>query len=243
MRRRVPEQPLRGSNITSVEIQTQDLLRKPLGQIAPVNVCDLFALAQASGLPAGFHKALEEFTDRISQEIAEIPDGSSWAEYVEELQGIPAERVPTSFRALLQREGEPEGRDRPGCDELLERWSAVEALEFELGEVAPKIEKRLGPASPAERSKSKQGASAAKPGAALVDPERSILLKQLILERVSPQLENGLKEVVLIAGTRHRAKERYPDLLPQEIISALKELKEIGQLQYSAGRWKRTSRW
>ena len=97
MRRRVPEQPLRGSSITSVEIQTQDLLRKPLGQIAPVNVCDLFALAQTQGLPESFNKSLADFTERISQEIAEIPEGPSWAAYIEELQGVPAERVPSSY--------------------------------------------------------------------------------------------------------------------------------------------------
>ena len=121
-------------------------------------------------------------------------------------------------------------------------WSAAEALEFDLGEEPPKIEKTVAPARSAGAQKAKKRTTK-KATAAPVDPARGKLLKQLILERVGRQMENGLKEVVLIAGTRHRAKEYYPDLLPQEIISALKELKENGQLHYSAGRWKRASRW
>lgn len=243
MRRRVPEQPLRGSNITSVDIQTQDLLLKPLGQIAPVNVCDLFALALVPDLPAAFLRSLVEFIERISQEIAEIPEGTSWTGYLEELQTLPAERVPNSFRDMLLREGSEEGRGRPGCAELLESWAGVEALAFELDESEPKIEKAAKKATAARAKTPRKRAASAKAPAVPVDPARTKLLKQLILERVGLQSESGLKEVVLVVGTRHRAREVYPDLLPQEISSALKDLKETGQLHYSAGRWKRASRW
>jgi hypothetical protein len=243
MRRRVPEQPLRGSDITSVDIQTQDLLLKPLGQIAPVNVCDLFALGEMSDLPSAFLRSLGEFVDRISQEIAEIPDGPSWSSYLDELRSISGERVPRTFRDLVRREGAGEGRSRPGCAELLEAWSRAEALPFELGVSAPKIQKGAAKSTASTSSTPRKRASKAKATAEPVDPARGRLIKQLILERVGLQSESGLKEVVLIAGTRHRAREHYPDLLPQEIISALKDLKETGQLHYSAGRWKRASRW
>ena len=242
MRRRVPEQPLRGSDITSLEIQTQDLLRKPVGQIAPVNVCDLFALASVPNLGGSFSTALGEFTDRITQEIADIPDGPSWEEFVDELRTIPGDRVPASFRALIGAECGRDDRNRSAMADVIGAWHDTTPADFLIADSQPKIQKSVSVAAEPKRAKGSKRA-APKRVVKAVNPERVALIKRLALERVNGRLENGLKEAVLVAGIRHRARTEYPDLLPSEIISVLKGMKESGQLHYSAGRWKRVGGW
>ena len=69
------------------------------------------------------------------------------------------------------------------------------------------------------------------------------VLSELCLERLGQAHESGLKEAVLIAGVRHRARETYPNVNPHEVTGVLKTLKEQGRVRYSAGRWSRASAW
>jgi hypothetical protein len=235
MRRRKPFQKLRGSAPTMLEIQVQDLLSIPMGQLEPMNLMDLMSLAEHETPPRALQSLLRDFTERIAREVSDLPAGKTWDEYLEELSALTGDRVPQGFRDILasEREGRPAG----SIDALLETWGAVSPTAFEIGEAPPKVER---PAAATKRAaaatKRKASPKKATKKVVNVDPARSQLLSELCLERLSQVSENGLGESVLIAGIRHRAKASYPNVAPFEVSQVLKSLKEKGKVRYSAGR-------
>src|SRR5262249_22819788 len=76
--RRVRVLPMRGSDSTLLEVQLPDLLRRPLGQIAAVNVMDLVALSEATGVPKSLERGLAGFVEGLGRRLADIPKGRSW---------------------------------------------------------------------------------------------------------------------------------------------------------------------
>ena len=64
-----------------------------------------------------------------------------------------------------------------------------------------------------------------------------MLAGDLVLEKLARASENGLGEQVLIAGLRHQAKGRYPDLQASEVTAVLRALRDHGTVRHSAGRW------
>lgn len=251
MTRRVPVQEIRGSDATFLEVQLSELLRRPLGQVAPVNVMDLIELATTEGRPRSLQRGLDTFVDGVARQIADIPNGRPFVEYLEELQEIEPTRIPTQFREMLAAEAEREGRtDGSRIYELLERWAGIEPEPFELGlrkarverprPRAPKVSSEPSSA-PRERRRSRGPGRSARPvqkaRETLSDPERERFIRDLALEKLARASENGLQETILIAGIRHMGREQFPDMLPNEITSVLKSLREAQQVRYSAGRW------
>lgn len=253
MRRRVPVQNIRGSDPTLLEVQLQDLLRRPMSQLAMVNVLDLVALSETEGRPRSLERSLQLFVERITASIADLPMGPPWNEFLAELDAVEPERVPHRFREILAREAQREDRDRdrPRVDALLAAWSAREPTPFELGKqranVMRAVATEIRPAAPSPRA----AAARSRPAPAARrerfvsddDREKAAWITEVVLERVGSAGEKGLAEPVLVAGLRHRARDRYPNLTPAEIAAVLRSLRESGRVRYAAGRWIAPGRW
>jgi len=250
MRRRVPLQKLRGSDPTLLEVQIQDLLGRPSGQLEPANLCDLFALAELEEPPRSIRSELEQFVKRCRQEIAEIPDGLL-PEFCDDYAAVEPARVPATLRALVLELSGRESRDGAGLSKLAEGWSAEEPQAFELGAGTVRVQRATAkPPAPARRAgigkaeaKPARSSSKAPRRAAaktVVDVDRRNWMVETVLERLATSQESGLGQAVLIAGIRHRAREQYPKLAPHEITAVLNELLKLGRVRKSAGRWFRT---
>lgn len=260
MQRRVPVQTLRGSDATLLEVQLQNLLRRPMGQLAPENVLDLLALAEAEGRPRSVGKQLEQFVERCGNELADMPP-PAFTEFLDEVQPIDADRVPLTFRLWLEREAARTGRDTARIEGWLEELNAVEPTPFALGEVKAKVEHGHAAARrdiPTARVKGGRGLQPAgrsstprtrSPSAPRIDvgggpsPDKLRVIEKICMERLNGATDKGLAEAVLIAGVRHRAKtEGYEDVTPAEVTSALRGLKTADRVRTSAGRWMSTVR-
>jgi len=162
---------------------------------------------------------------------------------VNEIAEVDASHVPAGFRALFSEQAERDDRDSTPLNTLAEKWNAVEPVAFEVSEGAPAIEKAKTAKAP--RSKTRRGslgAGRARPSA-VTDETRVRLISDLCMERLSNASDSGLKELVLVAGVRHRAKADYPNVTPNEVTTVLKGLKASGRVRYSAGRWSSVARW
>ena len=248
MSRRVPVQDLRGSDVTLLEVQLPDMLRRPLSQLAPINVLDLVELAGTEARPKSLTRPLENFVQAIARQMADIPAGQPWDEFVAEFEAIGGDRVPRAFRTIWQDEAERRERAGEPALSLLARWSEVEPEPFELNARTARVQRM----EPMKRRKTETGGRSRSPGrsrstgnssaspgrsAPLVDTERQSFIQDLVLEKLARASENGLGEAVLIAGLRHQAKERYPDLQASEVTAVLRALKDHGTVRNSAGRW------
>ncbi len=257
MNRSAPVVPLRGSAVSLLQVQIPEMLRRPIGQVALVNVMDLIELSATDGRPKPLDKQLQTFVGGIRRQVTDIPKGRSWEMFLEDLEELPPEHVPHAFRAMLAEESEFRPDTRTRVAELLERWSTVEPLPFDVGTRAVRIQKaemekpRVATepsAAPRERAPREPGAakpraekaasaagSRAKP---VLDTERHDYVVQQCVERLARcSSDRGLAENVLVAGVRHAGKDQYPDLTPIEITTVLKQLKDANRVRYSAGRW------
>jgi len=254
--RRLPVQPLRGSDPTLLEIQLNDMVRRPLGQISPVNIMDLVELAGTEGRPMSLDKALQTFVEGVGRQVADIPKGRSWDEYLDEIEELPGRHVPHRFREMLALETTRDNRAAPRVNALLERWNAEPPEPFALGLTAAKVTRsveipapRLGDGTGAPREKARRARQRAEGGArkpsvraaprtkVISDIDRFTYIQEQLVERLARATEHGLAEAVLIAGVRHAAKETYPDLTPVEVTGILRQMRDVHVVRYSAGRW------
>lgn len=254
MNRRVPVQPLRGSDLTLLEVTLPDMLRRPLGQIAVVNVMDLVELARTEGRPKAVDRSLQAFVDGLQRQVADIPIGRSWEQFLEDLGELTGRQVPLRFRAILKEEGSPLDRAPQKVTALLERWEAEEPEPFPVGAKATRIQRAemaqpRGPspepssAPRARGEKAERSPRAPKAPAAprapkpVADVERRDFVIEQAIERLARSSDKGLAETVLVAGIRHAAREQYSDMTPLEIVTVLRQLKDVNRVRYSAGRW------
>ncbi len=258
MSRRVPEVAIRGADLVTLEVQCQDLLRRPFVQLATVNAFDLVALLQNHTCPASLKFGLGEFVARIRREIADVPNGRSWVELVEELAEVHGSRVPHDVRSWLLEEGERPDRSPEKVAALLQGWADVEPANFDIGtgrarmvraRAAPMVDERpraAERAAPKERAPKAPRVATPKPAPEPLsdqDTERMTAIRNVSLERLGGVGDAGLAEPVLVAGVRHRLKEQYPTLPPHEVFAVLKELVAQGRVRLSAGRYRRAGRW
>jgi hypothetical protein len=244
--------------MTLLEVQLPDLLRRPIGQIALVNVMDLIELAATEGRPRKLDRGLQLFVDGVRRQVADIPKGRSWEEFLDALGELSGRQVPLRFRAMLEEEAESAERNPPQVRALLERFASEAPEPFPLGlhkariqraeMVQPRAPMPEPSAAPRERSGRRPAESSgsrssgnrtpatprAKP---TLDIDRRDFVIDQCIERLARSSEKGLAETVLVAGVRHAAREQYPDMTPLEITGVLKQLKETSRVRYSAGRW------
>ncbi len=247
LRRRVPSQNLRGVDALMLEVLASDLVEKPLGQLAPENVADLFAMMDLATAPGSIRKRAVNFRQRIAVEIADIPNGADYEVLVAEWRAVPAARVPETLRQIWRDErARPKRsfRERALVDDLLASWEGVESEPFVIAPPKPAPVKRAPAAAPSVKPPPRARQPAApRPAARVITPgrpddaQRSAWVKEVCYERLASALDSGLLEAVLVAGVRHRAREHYPHLSNADVIAVLQEMSRLGQAKVSAGRW------
>jgi hypothetical protein len=247
--------PLRGSDVTGLEVQLPELVRKPLNQIALVNVMDILELAGTEGRPKALDRALQGFVASIGRHVADIPKGRAWELFLDELSELEGKQVPLVFREMLQQEIEKPERAAPRIQGLLEKWSQQPPTPFPLSTRTTRIQRAelvvpkgpspepsSAPRERGERARAPRGERVPKAPATprpkpAVDIERRDFVIDQCMERLARSPEKGLAELVLVAGVKHAAQGQYPDMAPVEITGVLKQLKEANRVRFSAGRW------
>lgn len=235
---RAPLQKLRGSDPVLLEVQVQDLLNRPMAQLEPENLCDVFALAEHEAPPKRLRRSLEKFVERAMAEMAELPDGGSLKSFCEELALVDGERVPQTLRDHLQALSEREGRDGAPLEATLAAFEGTEPLAFELGEGETKPQRASVAPSAARRSRT-SGRTATRKVAStrIVDEEQHEFLCEMVMDRLESSANNELGEKVLVAGVQHRAKKKYPRVLPHDVNAAMQDLLKKGLVRKTATRW------
>ena len=83
-----------------LEVQIPDMLRRPMGQLAPANVCDLVALAEYDDCPRTLKEGLDKFVERTAKEVTDIPPGTLFEGFLDELAEIEADSPGKVFTVL-----------------------------------------------------------------------------------------------------------------------------------------------
>lgn len=250
MRSQVPVRPLRGRDPLTVEIEVQALASKPLGQLAPQNVADLCALEERPDLCTNnVRLKLKGFRDRMARTLADLPIGGPWKDEIDAFAALDPAQVPAPLRAAFAEQlalvKRPEA-DKAVLRPLLERWDAVEPEPFVVAAPTlrtPKVT-RVPEREPAEPRGPRVAREEREPAfqapkhrpVATVDRDRVAWIEKTVLERL--RATDGLLEDVLLTVVKHRARERYPDLLAHEIKAVLRDLEGAKRAAHSASRWK-----
>lgn len=258
-KRRLGAAKLRSSDPVTLQVLTQELVRRPLGQVEPSTVLDLLALSELEAeLPAQLARDLLTFRDQVLREINDLPDGPPLADLIRELRPLNPSHAPACLRAHLSAlQGKRTHDDVvPALAELLGRWSEEPPEEIHLP--APRVVTKVvaEPAAPrgakpavakAERSATarhevvkagprptKKEKSPATP-AAQVDTRRAEWIEEDTLSRLANYSSGGIKESVLVGGAVHRSP--FSDMTEAEVLTTLRRMKREGKVNNSAGRW------
>ena len=250
---------LRKADPTHLTVLVQDVLRLPLLQLDPRTFADLMALSEiASQVPTQLAKELASFGDRMMRETGDLPDGPPLADFLRELAGVHAHAQPTCLREGLQTLCVNRTHEEvvPAFEALERHWATEEPMPVELAQPAPKpVTKvptpRRGSASSASSASSPEVAKVRRPtldilppvsaprrragSAVMSDTRREDWIREDVLSRLVNYGSRGLKEQIIVAGTRHRAP--WDDLTEGEVLAVLRKLKREGRVRYSAGRW------
>lgn len=246
---------LRHADPVTLEILVSEPLRRPIGQLSAATVADMVALSEVELPNKALHKQLVAFTERMAREVADLPNGEPIESWLAELAAVDPARVPEPLRRAIAAEAQRDGRDaavRVRAQQLLDGFAATPAAPVVLGSGKPSIQRmRTEPVIPEQLRRAPAGARAprearerapkpARPAPTrTIDIDRHNRIVELCLERLDDYREQGLKEDVLVAGVKHRARNEYPDLTPAEITGVLRELAATGRVKQSAGRWRR----
>lgn len=254
MHRRLPRQPLRGSDSTLLEVQLQNLLRRPFVQLDAQNALDLLALAESEDRPKSVARQLEQYVERCANELADLP-ASGLTELLAEVEGIAHELIPATFRGWIAREAERTDREAAPLRALVERWAATEPTPFVIGQRHAKVQRASAAPPPVEPVRRGVGERATREPAAPkapappklpaigLDDETRTLLERICMERLNGATETGLAETVLVAGVRHRAKaDGHGEVSMADVTAVLRGLKATNRVRFSAGRWMSTAR-
>jgi hypothetical protein len=224
--KRVTVEGLRGADVATIQVLTQDVLGLPLNQIHPTTVCDLFALAEISDqVPEQLAQDLSGFVARCEREMANLP---SLGDYTEALLKEDAGNIPETLRLVIG--GMTENADaEETVSSLSAHFADISPLPFTVSEGASLAATAAESRKPAKKPAVKK--SAAKK---LDDAERREWIGQFVLGRLS-NYETGLKESLLVGATRHKAP--WDDLTDREVRSVLRAMGREGRLKTTVGRW------
>jgi hypothetical protein len=258
LRRRVPTQVLRGVDAVTLEILIGDLVEKPLGQVAPANIADLWALVENPDAPVNIRRRMANWHQRMSVEIADIPNIDILAT-AEEWKAVEAPRVPETLRQIWRDELEKPkrgAREKQAIADLVAAWDETAPESFVIAAprpatkaaprqsaaepraAAPRIQKipAAAPTEAAPRARSAGVASTPRPKPE-EDPARNQWVREVAFNRLAHAPEQGLMEEVLVVGIKHRARDHFPNLQKGDILAVLREMMRLGQVRTSAGRW------
>ena len=256
MRRQQPTQDLRGSDAMLLRVQLSDLLRLPVRQLSAENALDVVALGELVSCPKVLIKQIDGFVQRFSQELTELPGVTAFDEFLDELEEIPGERIPTTVRTWLQREAARADRPVDRIQELLAKLETTVPEAFDIGGRTHKVEHIAAGSPPKSRLGSKEArptsdrpkrartAAAPRISGPAHDVERHGAVQNLCMERLQGASDRGLAQAVMVAGIRHRAGQAgLSGVTPAEVMKALRTLEQAGRVRHSAGRWMSTRTW
>jgi hypothetical protein len=230
--KRVTVEGLRGADVATIKVLTQDILGLPLNQIHPTTACDLFALAEVSDqVPEQLAQDLSAFVQRCGRELSDLPDGASLDDYTGGLLKMDATLVPETFRMALAAlsEGADDGI-KAVLDTLVSHFDGVSAAPFDVSEATSKAATAAENKGVAKKAKAKSKAAAKKQN----DQERRAWIAQFALGRLV-NYETGLKESLLVGAARHKAP--WDDITEREVRSVLRAMGRDGKLRTTVGRW------
>jgi hypothetical protein len=224
--KRVTVEGLRGADVATIQVLTQDVLGLPLNQIHPVTVCDLFALAEVSDqVPEQLAQDLSGFVARCEREMANLP---SLSDYTGALLKEDGATVPETLRLVIG-----------GMTENADAEDTVASLSAHFADTSPSpfiVTETPSMAATAVETRKVAKKPAVKKTAAkkLDDAERREWVGQFVIGRLA-NYETGLKESLLVGATRHKAP--WDDLTDREVRSVLRAMGREGRLKTTVGRW------
>ena len=233
--RRVTVNGLRGADVATLRVLTQDVIRLPLNQIETSTLCDLFALSEIDdGMPADLSKELESFRESRIRELNDIPDGEALSEFAQSLTSIDADQVPGTLRAAVTALSGERALSEDALTALATHFGSSEPASVIVR--APQAEApSQAEAAAANRTAAKAPPKKkAKKSSTAKDPARAEWIEEYAIIRLK-NYETGLKEAILVGGTRHKAP--WSDVTDREVRSVLRRLAREGKLRISAGRW------
>lgn len=238
-KRKVSVAGLRRADPTTLQVLTQDVLRTPLVRIEIGTLVDLLALSELTNgaLPGAMSRELATFQRQMFRELADLPDGLPLAEFAIGLLDLPASDIPSSLRKAIASLA-PTRRDADALaalDRLVAHCDTAEPKPVEL----PKVPEKTSPnnakvtkiAKAAPPPSDRKGRSAEELQA---EDLRGKWIEEDVLSRLRGNI-SGLKESVLVGGSRHRAPWR--DLTEAEVLKVLRRLSRENRTRFSAGRW------
>jgi len=246
---------LRTADPTSLLVMIQDLMNRSIHHLEGGTLADLFALAELGEvLPRHLQRELDRIARGKERELRDLPDGTLLQEQLDLLMAVPAAHCPLRLRTAVLELRNGRQLEAVSLEQLAlleQAWSETEPVAPTPGEAGsaqverPAVPKRLQMPDDAAPRRRKRAASPSRPKAkptpaAKQDEGRSAWIRQHVLERLAARREQGLKETVLVAATRHNAP--YSDLQRAEVLAELRELKREGTVKNSAGRWIRVQR-
>jgi hypothetical protein len=230
---------LRKADSNTLLVLTQDVLRRPLGQIERGTLCDLLALSEIPDqVGKQLSKELDYFRDQMKREISDLPDGPAFAELASDLMKVDAGRAPTALRShVAARSEDLRSEEATGAAEaLLAHWEDTDpdVVNLPLPAAALPKSKETGAGTPRKQViKAKEPAR--KRVTTTVDSRREEWIREDAVDRLKNYGSRGLKEAIMVAGSRHRAP--WDDVTDAEVLTILRKMKREGRLRFSAGRW------
>jgi len=244
---------LRTSDVTSLFVLTQDLVRQPLGRLSADTLTDLFALSELEDqLPKTLLRDLESFSRQMTREIGDLPLGSPLDEFLREMAAIPGRRVPATLRPVVLALDVRDGLSAEAAElirEMAGRWKdapperitlpkkqlkTIQRTEAPLRLQTPDRQEEMRKAAGTERVRSPRAPAAQR------DERRPAWIRECLMDRLDEYGERGLKEAVLLAGLRHRSP--FDDLTDAEVLAELRALKRDARVRFAAGRWIRVQK-
>ena len=248
---------LRKANPTHLTVLVEDVLRTPVNQLDPRTFADLLALSEIPNqLPTQLARQLASFRDRMMREVGDLPDGPPLALFLRDLAGVAPHAQPTCLREGVRAVGSEAKHEDvvPAFEALEQHWASEEPIAIELPkDPAPAAKAAPAPVRPRRASSSSSADSAraeplvqvlepvdAKPrrrttSKANTDSRREDWIRTDVLSRLKNYGNRGLKQQIIVAGSRHRAP--WDDLAEGEVLAVLRKMKREGRVRFSAGRW------
>jgi len=244
---------LRKANPTHLTVLVEDVLRTPLMQLDPRTFADLLALSEIPNqIPTQLARQLSAFRDRMMREVGDLPDGPPLAEFLRDLSGVAPHAQPECLRTGIRGIcADCKHEDVVPAFEALERhWGTEEPIEIELPKAPPPAPKRA--AAPVKPRRASSSSARAEPRIEILEPSdakprrrpptrgtpdsrREDWMREDVLSRLNNYGTRGLKQQIIVAGTRHRAP--WDDLSEGEVLAVLRKMKREGRVRFSAGRW------
>ena len=228
--KRVTIEGLRGADVATLQVLTQDVISLPLNQIHPTTACDLFAIAEVSDqVPEQLAQDLSAFVSRAKRELADMPDGAAVVDFTQALLEGDASLVPETFRTMVTtiEAGDEEGTAQVAA--LASHFEGAEAAPFALGESSSMAAKAAETRTVAKKAPKAKTKTAKKD-----DTERREWISEFVLSRLV-NYETGLKESLLVGAARHKAP--WEDMTDREVRSVLRAMGRDGKLKTTVGRW------